>query len=90
MKTILAFFKAPLNQAALAGMVGTAAAVLGGQITWQAALPVIAGAVVAIIIPDNSVAKEDVAQLVADAVKAAAALSATPAKAAPTATSKST
>jgi hypothetical protein len=75
---ILRFFKAPLNQAALAGMVGTAAAVLGGQMTWQAAVPVVAGAVVALIVPDNSVAKEDVEALVADAIKVAADLASTP------------
>jgi len=68
---VLRFFKTPLNQAALAGMVGTAAAVLGGQMTWQAAVPVVVGAVVALIVPDNSVAKEDVEALVADAIKVA-------------------
>jgi hypothetical protein len=72
------FFKQPLNQAALAGMVGTAAAVLSGQMTWQAALPVVAGVVVALIVPDNAVAKEDVEALVADAIKVAADLAGKP------------
>jgi len=72
------FFKTPLNQAALAGMVGTAAAVLGGQMTWQAAVPVVVGGVVALIVPDNSVAKEDVEALVTDAIKVATDLTNTP------------
>lgn len=70
MKKIMGFFKEPLNQAALAGMLGTGVAVMQGQMTWQAAVPVVAGAIVAMVIPDNSVAKEDVEQLIADAIKA--------------------
>jgi hypothetical protein len=71
LQKILAFFKAPLNQAALSGMLGTGVAVMQGQMTWQAAVPVAVGAIVAMVIPDNSVAKEDVETLVADAIKAA-------------------
>ncbi len=74
MNKIMAFFKAPLNQAALAGMLGTAVAVMQGQMTWQAAVPVAVGAVVAMVIPDNSVAKEDIETLVADAIKAGSEL----------------
>lgn len=69
MKPIMRFFRQPLNQAALAGIAGTALAVLQGSMSWQQAIPVAVGAVVALIVPDNSVAKEDVEQVVADAVK---------------------
>jgi hypothetical protein len=68
---ICAFFKTPLNQAALAGMLGTAVAVLQGQLSWQAALPMAVGAIVALVLPDDSMAKADIEQLVADAIKAA-------------------
>lgn len=74
MKKILAFFKMPLNQAALAGMLGTAVAVLQGQLSWQAALPMAVGAIVALVLPDDSLAKANIEQLVADAIKAASDL----------------
>ncbi|MGH7118160.1 MAG: hypothetical protein ACREFP_04085 [Acetobacteraceae bacterium] len=66
----MAFFKAPLNQGALAAMAGTWLGVLQGSLTWEAAVPVTVGAIIAMIIPDNSVAKEDIEKLVADAIKA--------------------
>lgn len=74
MSKIGAFFKAPLNQAALAGMLGTAVAVLQGQLSWQAALPMAIGAIVALVLPDDSMAKADIEQLVAAAIKAASDL----------------
>lgn len=74
MQKILAFFKMPLNQAALAGMLGTAVAVLQGQLSWQAALPMAVGAIVALVLPDDSLAKANIEQLVADAIKAASDL----------------
>jgi hypothetical protein len=64
----------PLNQAALAGMLGTAVAVLQGQLSWQAALPMAVGVIVALVLPDDSLAKADIEQLVADAIKAASDL----------------
>lgn len=74
MKELMAFWKAPLNQAALATCAGTGLAVLQGAVTWQHAVPLLAGAIVTLIIPDNTVAKEDVEALVTDAIKAAADL----------------
>ncbi|MGH7068180.1 MAG: hypothetical protein ACREFO_05910 [Acetobacteraceae bacterium] len=71
MKRFLAFWKQPLNQGALAAAAGTALAVLQGSMTWQHAVPLAVGALVALIIPDNSVAKEDIEVLVAGAIKAA-------------------
>lgn len=70
MSRFLTFWKAPLNQGALAAVAGTWLAALQGSLTWHAAVPVTVGAVVALIIPDNSVAKADIEQLVADAIKA--------------------
>lgn len=71
MNKLLAYFKAPLNQAALATCAGVGLAVLQGSMTWQHAVPLAVGAVVTLIIPDNTVAKEDVEAIVADAIKAA-------------------
>lgn len=71
MNKLLAYFKAPLNQAALATCAGAGLAVLQGSMTWQHAVPLVAGALVALVIPDNTVAKEDVEAIVADAIKAA-------------------
>lgn len=72
MKSFLSFWHSPLNQGALAAVAGTGLAVLNGSMTWQAAVPVVVGAVVAWAIPDDSVAKEDIEAVVTDAIKAAA------------------
>jgi type IV secretory pathway VirB2 component (pilin) len=69
MNALLKFFKQPLNQAALAGVAATGLAVLQGAMTWQHAVPVAVGAVVALVLPDNSVAKEDIEGVVAAAIK---------------------
>jgi hypothetical protein len=69
---LLAFWKAPLNQAALATVAGAGLAVVQGSMTWQHAVPLAIGALVALVIPDNSLTKEDVEALVADALKAVA------------------
>lgn len=74
MNKVQAFFKAPLNQAALVTVLGTSLAVAQGTMSWHAAVPVMVSAIVALIIPDNTLAKDDIEQLVADAIKAAGAL----------------
>lgn len=60
MNKVLAFFRQPLNQAGLVAIGGSLWAVLQGTMSIYAALPVIGGAVVAWLLPDNSLAKEDV------------------------------
>lgn len=60
MNKFSAFFRQPLNQAALVAVGGTVWAVLQGSMSIYAALPIIGGAVVAWLLPDNSLAKEDV------------------------------
>lgn len=71
MKRAVAFFKQPLNQGALVALGGMLLAWASGQTTWQATAVTAAGAIVAWVIPDNSVAKEDVEALVKDAIKVA-------------------
>lgn len=74
MKTFLSFWKQPLNQGALVAVAGAGLAVLQGSMTWQHAVPIAVGAVVAWIIPDNSLAKSEIEVLVTDAIKVAADL----------------
>ncbi|MGH7082505.1 MAG: hypothetical protein ACREFV_08565 [Acetobacteraceae bacterium] len=71
MNRFLTFWKAPLNQAALATAAGLGVGVLQGSMTWQHAVPLAIGALVALVIPDNTIAKEDLEVLVSDAIKAA-------------------
>ncbi len=71
MGKVLGFFKKPLNQAALVGLGGVALAWLSGQATWQVTAITAAGAIVAWLLPDNSVAKQDIETLIGDAIKVA-------------------
>lgn len=71
---ILKWARQPTTIAGLSALSGAALALLGGQMTWQGAAPIIVAALVGIILPDNSVAKEEVAKVVADAIKAEGAI----------------
>lgn len=57
--TIGDFLRQPSTVAGLAALCGTLEAALSGQMTWPAALPFLVGAVVSILLPDNSAAKAD-------------------------------
>lgn len=70
MNKLMSFLRAPLNQTAVVTLVGMGWAVFQGSVSWQHALPVFGGAIVALILPDNSVAKADVEQAIQDAVQA--------------------
>jgi hypothetical protein len=63
MKTLLAWFKQPTSVAGIATFFGTFSAILLHQATWAQAAPLLAGAVVAIALPDNAGAKNDVQAL---------------------------
>lgn len=71
MNQILKFVRQPLNQAAIATLGGMVWTVLQGSTSWQTAAPVLAAAVFALIIPDNSVGKADVEALVKDVIRVA-------------------
>jgi hypothetical protein len=68
---LLVWLKQPTSVVGLSGIFGTVAAVLSGSMTWQAAVPLFAGAITAIILPDNSAEKTDVQAVAAAVVKAA-------------------
>lgn len=72
MNKLLKFFRQPLNQGAFVALGGVLLGWASGQTNWQVAAITGAGAIVAWILPDNSVAKEDVEALVKDAIQAAA------------------
>lgn len=69
MNSILSFLRAPLNQASVVAIGGSAWACLAGTMSWHAALPIFVGSVVALVLPDNTVAKQDVEQLITDAIQ---------------------
>ena len=69
MNELVKFFKAPLNQAGLVTLLGAATAVLQGSLTWQHAVPLAVGAVVAWLVPDNTLLKEDVEAVVTNVIK---------------------
>lgn len=63
------FIHQPTTIAGLATLAGTAEAMLSGHMTWQAAIPVAIGAIVAIVIPDNTALQQDAETLAATAIK---------------------
>lgn len=72
--TMNSFFRQPTTIAGLATLCGTAEAILSGHLTLSGALPLLAGAVVSIVLPDNSAAKTDTEALVRATETLAAAL----------------
>lgn len=69
--TLQKFIHQPTTIAGLASLAGIVEAVLSGHMTWQSAVPVVIGAIVAIAIPDNTTLQHDAEALAADAVKTA-------------------
>ncbi len=70
MSRLIVWLKQPTTVAGLSALSGTAVALLGAQLSWQASLPVLVGAVVGIVLPDNSGAKVAIQHLVSDAIQA--------------------
>lgn len=62
---------APTTVAGIATLCGTAEAVLTGHLTWQAAVPLVVGALVGVIVPDNSSLTKDAEALATAAVQTA-------------------
>jgi hypothetical protein len=58
-----AFLRQPTTVGGLAALSGTIAAALSGQMTWRAALPLVVGAIVSILLPDDSAASANAAAL---------------------------
>ena len=65
------FFGQPTTIAGLATIAGTCEAFLSGHITWQQAVPLVAGALVGVVLPDNTVLTKDAEALASAAVQTA-------------------
>ena len=59
MKVVLAWTRQPTTVAGISALFGATAAHLAGQISWIQSMPIIAGALVSILLPDDSAAKAD-------------------------------
>jgi uncharacterized membrane protein YfcA len=63
MQTMLAWLRQPTSVAGISALFGTLLALANQQLDWAQALPLIAGALISIALPDNAGAKADVASL---------------------------
>jgi hypothetical protein len=59
MKPLITWLKQPTSVAGISALSGTVSAILLHQLTWFQAVPLLGGAVVSIILPDNTAAKDD-------------------------------
>ena len=67
MRNLLAWVHQPTSVAGISALFGTISAVALHQLSWAQAVPLLAGAVVSILLPDNTGAK-DQAQALAGAI----------------------
>ena len=68
--TAVAFLRQPSTVLGCSALVGTLAALATGQLTWQGAVPALAGALAAIALPDNSGAQAAIKDAAAAAIAA--------------------
>jgi hypothetical protein len=59
MKALLAWARQPTSVAGLSAAFGTFSALVLHQVSWVQAAPLLAGAIISIALPDNTVAKAD-------------------------------
>jgi len=79
-KDITTFMRQPSTVLGLSALIGTLTAFLTGEITWQGAVPAIAGAIAAVVLPDNSGAQAAIKNAATAMVDAEAAVATSPAK----------
>ena len=60
----------PTTVAGISTVAGTGMGILSGTVTWQAAVPIVLGGIVAMVLPDNSGARNSVERTAADAMVA--------------------
>jgi hypothetical protein len=68
--TFSKFIRQPTTVGGIATILGVASAWLIGSMSWQAAIPSVIGAVVAILIPDNTSVEHDAEAIAKAAVQA--------------------
>ena len=59
MEFLLAWLRQPSSVAGISALIGTLSGVIAGQMSWGQAIPLLSGAIVAILVPDNSAARAD-------------------------------
>ena len=70
MNMLIAWLRQPSSVAGISTIVGTAMGVLTGTVTWQIGVPLLAGALAAIVLPDNAGAKTTIEHATADLIAA--------------------
>jgi hypothetical protein len=68
MDKLKSWLRQPTTVAGISALLGTAVAVLLGQMSGVAAVPLVAGAAVSMILPDNSAAKQQATSVAQDIV----------------------
>ena len=63
MRTVQAWLRQPTSVAGISALFAALTALLSHQLDWAQALPIIAGAVISIALPDNAAAKADAESL---------------------------
>jgi hypothetical protein len=63
MRNVQAWLRQPSSVAGISALLGTLTALVSHQLGWVQALPLFAGALTAIALPDNAVAKTDAVSL---------------------------
>ena len=74
--SLVTYLRQPSTVLGFSALVGTLTALLTAQISWQAAIPAIAGALAAIVLPDNAGAQVAIKDAASAAVRAEQAVSA--------------
>jgi hypothetical protein len=69
MKSVIAWLQQPTTVAGLSALFGTLAALGLHEMSWTQALPLIAGSMMSIALPDNSGAKADAVDIVQNFLK---------------------
>jgi hypothetical protein len=68
MEALRAWARQPTTVAGISALIGTISGVFLQQITWQQAVPLVAGSLVSIVLPDNSGAAKQVEALASTVV----------------------
>lgn len=68
MEKLMIWLRQPTSVAGLAAAFGALTALLTGELTWQQAVPVLAGALASIALPDDAAARGEAANIAAAAI----------------------
>ena len=77
-KRLLDWSRQPTTVAGFSGLVATVAGAVSGGLKWQAIVPLVAGSLAALVLPDNAGARTTVQTVTADLIAAEKAIVMTP------------